>query len=201
MCIPLSFTPHTHTDSQNCLRTGCNMMMSPLTWLAVRLLREGGEMLGERERGRAKKRDGVRENAGNIYGWRVFVKRSKRHLCACFSALTPLWCVCELECFGAQPEGGGGPPPIPHPPRSMRRLICQRICDCEFTWVCVWHVWCLICSAVYYRNVYPTTVCESIGSTIAHKHTVGSFFAWLSNVCKCEWAAWKKMFGYVIDNI
>lgn len=99
---------HTHTDSQNCLRTGCNMMMSPLTWLAVRLLREGGEMLGERERGRAKKRDGVRENAGNIYGWRVFVKRSKRHLCVCFLALTLLWCVCELECFGAQPERGGG---------------------------------------------------------------------------------------------
>lgn len=49
LCVSLSLPSHTHWEA--CLRTGCNTMMSPLLWLAVRLLRGGGERLEKGEGG------------------------------------------------------------------------------------------------------------------------------------------------------
>lgn len=84
-------------------------------------------------------------------------------------------CVWAWMFWGTAWRRGGGPPNTT-PSQKHEASYLPADLWLWVTWVCVWHVWCLVCLAVYYRNVYPTTVCESVGSTIAHKHTVGSFF-------------------------
>lgn len=107
--------------------------MSPLAWLAARLLREGGEMLGEREGGRdgiERERESERK-CRHLNGWRG-IWTATWGVCVCVQLLAPLWSVCEACVYvsrGTVWRRGGTP--IPRPPRSMRRLICQRICDCE----------------------------------------------------------------------
>lgn len=76
-----------------------------------------------------KERERVKENAGTCMGGGVFGQQCEVFVRA---AVAPLNEVCVRGVYvswGTTWRRGGTP--IPRPPRRMRRLICQRICDCE----------------------------------------------------------------------
>lgn len=109
MCIPLSFNTHTHRftelpphwlqhDDVTSHMIGCKAAEG-----------RGGDAVRE---GGVKKERWSERKCRHLCGWRVFVKRSKRRLCVCFSALTPLWRVCEVAWmfWGTAWRRGGGDP-------------------------------------------------------------------------------------------